>query len=95
MVKHVYLIKLKEREWAAEVVEKIRTLQDNVPSILRVEAAADFRGVKGSYDLIEICEFRTMADFEAFCVDPYHEQIRQYMAQVVEHSCKVDYILEE
>ena len=35
-----------------------------------------------------------MADFEEFCVDPYHEQIRQYMAQVVEHSCKVDYIVD-
>ena len=89
MVKHVYLIKLKDRSKAKEVVEKIRTLQGNVPSILR-----DFRGVKGSYDLIEICEFQTMADFEEFCVDPYHEQIRQYMAQVVEHSCKVDYIVD-
>lgn len=94
MVKHVYLIKLKDRSKAKEVVEKIQTIQGNVPSILRVEAAVDFRGVKGSYDLIEICEFQTMADFEEFCVDPYHEQIRQYMAQVVEHSCKVDYIVD-
>ena len=93
MVKNLYLIKLKDRSKAKEVVEKIRTLQGNVPSILRVEAAVDFRGVKGSYDLIEICEVQTMADFEEFCVDPYHEQIRQYMAQVVEHSCKVDYIV--
>ena len=47
MVKHVYLIKLKDRSKAKEVVEKIQTLQGNVPSILRVEAAVDFRGVKG------------------------------------------------
>ena len=92
MVKHVYLIKLKDRSNAAEVVKKIKTLQENVPSLHRVEAAVDFRGVKGSYDLIEICEFQSMADFEEFCVDPYHEQIRQYMAQVTEHSCKVDYV---
>lgn len=93
MVKHVYLIKLKDRNMSAEVVEKIKTLQGNVPSIRRVEAAVDFRGVKGSYDLIEICEFDTMADFEAFCVDPYHDSIRKYMADVVETSCKVDYVI--
>jgi len=93
MVKHVYLIKLKDRSMAAEVVEKIKTLQDNVPSVRRVEAAVDFRGVKGSFDLIEICEFDTMEDFEEFCVDPYHESIRRYMAGVVDGSYKVDYVI--
>ena len=73
-------------------MEKIRSLQTYVPSVARAEAAADFRGAENSCDVIEICEFRTMADFEAFCVDPYHEKIRRYMAKVVKTSCKIDYI---
>lgn len=92
MVKHVYLFKLKDRKKAEEAAERIRTMKGNVPSITEVEVGIDFRGVKGSYDLIEICIFNTIADFEAFCVDPYHDQIRAYLSTVTEHSCKVDYI---
>ena len=51
----------------------------------------DFRGAANSYDLIQICEFKTREDFDAFCVDSYHDFIRKYMANLVEASWKVDY----
>ena len=91
MIKHVYLIKLKDRAMAETAAAKLRTLQDNVPSIHRVEVGLDFRGAANSYDLIQICEFKTREDFDAFCVDSYHDSIRKYMANLVEASWKVDY----
>lgn len=90
MIQHVYLIKLKDRTMAGEVAERLRSLQDHVPSIDRVEVGVDFRGADNSYDLMEICTFRTREDFEAFCVDGYHAQIRRYMATVTDASWKVD-----
>ena len=56
---------------AETAAAKLRTLQDNVPSIHRVEVGLDFRGAANSYDLIQICEFKTREDFDAFCVDSY------------------------
>lgn len=91
MIRHVYLIQLKDRAMAGEVAEKLRTLQDNVPSVERVEVGIDFRGAGNSYDLMQMCEFKNRSDFEAFCTDAYHEQIRRYMATVTKASWKVDY----
>ncbi len=44
---------------AETAAAKLHTLQDNVPSIHRVEVGLDFRGAANSYDLIQICEFKT------------------------------------
>ena len=41
---------------AETAAAKLHTLQDNVPSIHRVEVGLDFRGAANSYDLIQICE---------------------------------------
>lgn len=93
MIKHVYLFKLRDRASAPEVLRKLETLRDRVPSIHRLELGIDFRGAGNSCDLIEVCEFLTREDFERFGGDAYHEQIRRYLATVVESSCKIDYEL--
>lgn len=93
MIKHVYLFKLRDRSAAGAVAERIRTLKDRIASIHALEVGVDFRGTGNSYDLIETCAFLTREDFDAFSADAYHEEIRQYLATVVEASWKVDYEL--
>lgn len=94
MIKHVYLIQLKDRSLAAACMERIRSLQEHIPEIYRVEVGADFVGAAASYDVIEICEFRTQADFEVFTAHPYHDEIRKYIGSIKKNAVKVDYITE-
>jgi len=94
MIKHVYLIRLMDRGRTAECMERIRSMQDHIPEISRVEVGADIMGAAASYDVIEICEFQTRADFEVFCTHPYHDQIREYIGGVKKDAVKVDYMLE-
>ena len=91
MIRHVYLIRLKDRSRAQECAEKIRSLRQHIPELHRVEVGLDFVGAPVSYDLIEICEFLTQHDFEVFTDHPYHAEIRKYIAAVKQDAVKVDY----
>ena len=90
MIRHVYLIRLKDRSRAQECAEKICSLRQH-----RVEVGLDFVGAPASYDLIEICEFLTQHDFEIFTDHPYHAEIRKYIAAVKQDAVKVDYLVPE
>lgn len=95
MIRHVYLIRMKDRSRAQECAEKIRSLRQHIPELHRVEVGLDFVGAPASYDLIEICEFLTQHDFEVFTDHPYHAEIRKYIAAVKQDAVKVDYLVPE
>ncbi len=91
MMKHVYLIKLKDIEVVDEVVEKLRTMKENIPSIKVLEVEKDIRRAPNSYDIIEYIVFENREKFFEFCNDDYHKDIRKYLAQVAESAIKIDY----
>lgn len=94
MIKHIYLIKLKDRSRIQETMEKIRSLQQHIPEIDRIDVGKDFSGAKSALDIVQVCEFSTREKFDAFAGHPYHEQIRQFLRTVVESAYKVDYLCE-
>lgn len=94
MIKHVYLIKLKDFSRADEAVKTLATLKDNIPEIHRMELGKDFIRAGVSYDIIEVCEFLSEEDFEIFTNHPYHDEIRKYISSVKEDAVKVDYRIE-
>ena len=91
MIKHVYLLKLVDKSMADDVINKVLELKENTPSVKDVEMYKDFRGTDKSYDLIEIVTCETMEDFESFTNDPFHQKVREYNADKISHSIKVDY----
>ena len=91
MIKHVYLYKLVDKARAKEVADKLMTMKTYIPSVADVEVGIDFIGAKASFDLLECVECKTTEDFEAFCIDPYHDEIRAYMKTATTEGYKVDY----
>lgn len=91
MIKHVYLYKLADKSKAKEVADKLASMKKNIPSVEDVEVGIDFVGAKASFDLLECVICKTKEDFEAFCVDPYHDKIRSYMKTATREGYKVDY----
>lgn len=94
MIRHVYLIKLKDRSQAGIVAKKLRTLKEHVPEIYELDVGIDFKGADNSYDIVEYCTFKTKEDFEAFGVNTYHAGIREYLKTVQESTAKVDVVTE-
>ena len=92
MIKHVYLLNLKDPSMIDEVVEKLKTLKDKIPYMVDMEVARDFKGDKNSAQIVEVCTFKNMADFKAFGIDPYHCEIREYMSGI-SSGMKIDYEL--
>ena len=91
MIKHIYLIKLKNRTDAPAVAERLRTLKREIPEIASLEIGIDFRGAENSYDLVECVSFRTEEDFRRFGENAYHEEIRRYLKTVQLATAKVDF----
>lgn len=91
MIKHVYLIKLKDPEKAREVADRLLTMREHVPAILDMEVGLDCKGDANSFDLCQICIFESEAAFEEFGNDPYHGEIREYVMAVSAETAKVDY----
>ena len=92
MIKHIYLIKLKNRADAPEVAERLQTLKREIPEIASLEIGIDFKGAENSYDLVECVSFRTEADFRRFGENAYHEGIRRYLKTVQLATAKVDFL---
>lgn len=93
MIKHVYLIKLKDPARARGVADRLLGMRDAIPEILDMEVGLDFRGTPTSYDVCEICTFATREDFEVFGRHPRHQQIRDYIDSVQQQIAKADYEL--
>lgn len=95
MIKHIYLIKLKDRRQASMVAEKLMTLKEHVPELYDLEVGIDFKGADTSYDVAECCTFLNEDDFIRFGTNPYHEHIRQFLKTVQQSIAKVDYTTAE
>ena len=95
MIKHVYLIKLKNPDTIDEVMQKLKTLPEFIPQIFRLELGRDFTRVSSSYDIYQCCEFLSEKDFQAFTKHPYHDEVRRYLAEVREAAVKVDCLLND
>lgn len=91
MIKHIYLYKLKDKAQAEEIAAALMTMKERIPSVYDVETGIDFVGAGSSFDLMELVVCRDMADFRAFCTDPYHDKIRAYMKDKFTEGYKVDY----
>jgi len=92
MIKHVYLLNLKDKSMTDEVVAKLKSLKDKIPHMLDMEVGVDFKGDSNSAQIIEVCTFANMEDFKAFGVHPYHCEIREFMSGI-SSGMKIDYEL--
>lgn len=95
MIRHIYLFKFKEKDKIEEAANMILTLKDHIPYMQDIEVGIDFKGAENSYELCELCTFKTKEDFLRFGSDPYHAKVREYMDAVRESGVKIDYEIDD
>ena len=91
MIRHIYLIKLKEGADVQAAIGKMMSLKEHIPYMKAIECGVDFKGDSNSWEVCEMCTFETREDFVKFGADPYHAEVRKYMANVIEEGAKIDY----
>ncbi|MBP0962844.1 MAG: Dabb family protein [Oscillospiraceae bacterium] len=91
MIRHIYLINLKEGADVQAAIDKMMSLKEHIPYMKAIECGVDFKGDSNSWQVCEMCTFETREDFVKFGSDPYHAEVRKYMANMIAQGAKIDY----
>jgi len=91
MIRHIYLIKLKDGADVQAAIEKMMSLKEHIPYMKAIECGVDFKGDSNSWEVCEMCTFESREDFIKFGADPYHAEVRQYMSGIIAQGAKIDY----
>ncbi len=93
MIINNLLIKLKERnpENIANARGVLLGMEGKIEVLRDLRVEVDIRRGESSYDLLLITQFSSMADLEAYLIDPVHVEVAKYIAAVLESGAAVCY----
>lgn len=91
MITNNLLIKLKDNspERIAEAREVLLGMRGQIGHIHELKVEVDVRS--GSYDLMLIVQYKSMADMEAYLVHPVHVGVSEYIAGVLQSAASFCY----
>lgn len=94
MVTHIVFFKLNDPSPAniAATREKLLSMQGRVMMLRHLEVGVDVVRSERSYDLALVTKFDSLADLQAYQIDPCHAgEILPYMRSVCASIAAVDY----
>ncbi len=93
MITNNLLIKLKTRneENVARAKEVLLSMKGKIDVLKNIQVETDIRNLESSYDLLLVTHFTSMADMEAYLIDPAHVEVSKYISSVIEAGASVCY----
>lgn len=91
MFTHIVLFKLKNKEDAQQVKEKLLGLEGRVPQLRLLEVGIDVIHSQRSYDVALYTKFDSREAMEEYQVHPAHVEVADYIGTVRESVVAVDY----
>lgn len=88
---HVVLFKLKDRDQAAAVAERLMAMAGQVPTLRAIEAGVDHSASPRSFDVALITRFDDQAGLEAYRVHPKHQEVVEFIKLHADSSAVVDF----
>ncbi len=94
MVKHIVMYKLKEPTEANKQAlrDKFLSMKGKIDLLVDIQSGVDEIKSDRSFDVVLVCEFKSMEDLEKYRVHPVHLPVMAYVKSVVEKSHSVDYV---
>lgn len=91
MITNNLMIKLKDSspERIAEAREVLLSMRGKIEQIRDLRVELDVRS--GAYDLMQIVQYESLADLEAYLVHPVHVQVSEYIAGVLQSAASFCY----
>ena len=97
MLRHIVMMKFKNRDTASEISLKVKKMLDGlvpvVDSLNRMEVGMNINQKPAAYDLVLTADFDDEAGLNAYRSHPDHVHILNLMREVVDKTTVVDYFL--
>ncbi len=94
MIRHIVFFKFKSETTEEEknkLINELKTLKDKISLVKRLEVGTDVGRKPNSFDLALNTDFNSWEDVESYAVHPDHVKVVEFIKQVCENTCKVDY----
>jgi len=94
MITHIVFFKLTDPSapTIAATREKLESMHGKIPLLRHIEVGVDVIRSERSYDLALVTRFDSLADLQAYQVDPYHAgEVVPHMKSVCSSIVAVDY----
>lgn len=98
MIKHIVCFKLKDNgaKEKTKVKKLLLSMENNVPTVRKIEVGTDFLMSARSYDVILQVWLDDKNALDEYQNDPYHvNEVKTYMHKTAESSVAIDYELDE
>ena len=98
MVRHIVMWKLKESargrtkaQNAAFIKERLESLKEKIPEIIKIEVGFDFSRTENSADVILYSEFRSKEALDAYQANPEHLACKPLISEICSERRLGDY----
>ena len=97
MIKHIVFWKIDEslnkEEIANEMIEKLSSLQGQIPGLIHIEAGRDFNGSPVAFDVALYSELESQEALAVYQDHQLHVAVKDYIGSVTIDRCVVDYTI--
>jgi hypothetical protein len=97
MLRHIVMMKFKERDDVEKISTNVKTMLDDlvpvVDALKRMEVGINVNPKPAAYDLVLTADFDDEAGLNEYRAHPDHVKILDFMKEVVDKTTVVDYYL--
>lgn len=91
MYSHIVMFTLKDRDDIPQTAGALRAMEGRIPQLRYLEVGVDDAPSERSADIVLITRFDSKEALAAYQRHPHHEQVLEFLGEVVERAVKVDF----
>ncbi|MDD3803920.1 MAG: Dabb family protein [bacterium] len=98
MVKHIVMWTVKDgalgkskKENAKKLKSMLEALKEKIPFIKKLEVGINYAADEAAFDVVLYSEFESRADLEMYVAHPDHQALKDFIIDIREKRCFVDY----
>ena len=96
MLRHIVMMKFKERDTAKETAQKVKQMLNDlvgtVDSLISMEVGINVNSKPTAFDLVLTADFDDEAGLNIYRTHPLHIKILDFMKEKVDKTAVVDYL---
>lgn len=91
MYSHIVMFTLKDKDDIPQTVGTLQAMEGRIPQLRYIEVGVDDAPSSRSADIVLITRFDSPEALDVYQRHPHHQQVLEFLAEVVEKAVKVDY----
>ncbi len=95
MLRHIVMVKFKDRDAVPQISEKVKqmliNLEETVETLKRMEVGININTRPAAFDVVLTADFDNEEGLNKYRVHPEHVKVLDFLKEVVEKTAVVDY----